>query len=706
MFEESQALAFSILTRLTKSFQPVIGLFNNCLNFGLVADRYKMSCDVFEHRNKVLKFMCGIAGAVSLDHSPVPCLNNALAAMSKLIEHRGPDGHGFWASADSSCGLAHRRLSVIDLSPNGHQPMKGANGTVITFNGEVYNYTELMEELRAGWTFRSMSDTETVLAAYAKWGIDCLAHLRGMFSFAHWDGNRLFAARDRFGIKPFYYCVVDGVFYFASEIKALLPVLPEIATDPDALAEYMTFQYTIGEKSLFKNVHSLMPGHALTVEHGEVRIFRYWDVHYDIDWDHTPAWFEKQMKERLADSVKVHLRSDVPVGAYISGGIDSSLIGILAGREDSAANIGFHGKFTEFDGYDESPYAVLACRKAGIDLHQIDITAQDFRDNIEKIIYHLDTPVAGPGSFPQFMVSKLAAQHVKVVLGGQGGDEIFGGYARYLIAYLEQALKAAIDGTQKNGNFVVTPESMIPHLTVLQEYKPLIRQLFSSGLFGPLDDRYFRLIDRSADMQNEVNWDTLDRKGTFERFQAIFNSERNVKKEAYFDSMTHFDFKCLLPALLQVEDRMSMAHGLESRVPLLDHSIVEFAATIPADIKFKGGQMKHFIKSTFAHDLPKELMQRRDKMGFPVPLKEWFSGELHDMVADIFSSQKTRHRPYFNSDAILANFDKTERFSRKTWGLLSLELWHQCFHDKSGQYHRMVDEAVPAVFDTCSSEPA
>lgn len=640
--------------------------------------------------------MCGIAGAASLSRAPIARLDRALAAMNHLIAHRGPDGHGFWRAADDSCGLAHRRLAIIDLSPSGHQPMTAPNGTVLTFNGEIYNYLELMAELRDGWSFRSSSDSETILAAYARWGTDCLTHLRGMFAFAIYDGKRLFAARDRFGIKPFYYTLIDGTLYFASEMKALLPLLPEIATDPDALAEYMTFQYTIGEKTLFRHIHTLLPGHALTVENGELRVFRYWDVHYDVDFDHSPRWFGEEMRSRLSDSIKVHLRSDVPVGSYISGGIDSSLIGILAGREEASGRIGFHGKFTDFPGYDESDYAEAACRDGGIELHQIDITANDFRDNIEKVLFHLDTPVGGPGSFPQYMVSELAARHVKVVLGGQGGDEIFGGYARYLIAYLEQALKASIDGTQRSGNFVVTPESIIPHLTVLQEYKPLIRQLFSKGLFGPLDERYFRLIDRSADMEDEVDWSALDQASVFARFQAIFNSERNVRKEAYFDSMTHFDFKCLLPALLQVEDRMSMAHGLESRVPLLDHSVVEFAATIPADIKFKGGQMKHFIKSTFAADLPQELAQRRDKMGFPVPLKEWFSGELKGMVSDIFATQKTRHREFFNSDAILANLDKGERFSRKTWGLLSLELWQQIFHDRAADYRRMLDEVDPA----------
>jgi asparagine synthase (glutamine-hydrolysing) len=639
--------------------------------------------------------MCGIAGLISLRREPVPALDRRLAAMSGLIAHRGPDGHGYWIAQDRSAGLAHRRLAIIDLSPSAHQPMPGPPGTAITYNGEVYNYLELMEELRPHWRFRSRSDTETILAAYGRWGDECVKRLRGMFAFAICDDKRLLAARDRFGIKPFYYAVIDDILYFASEIKALMPVLPDVATDPDALAEYLTFQYTIGDRSLFKHVNTLLPGHTLTVEDGRVRVSRYWDVNYEVDWNHTPRWFEARMQELLIDSVRVHLRSDVPVGAYISGGIDSSLVGILAAREPSSGRIGFHGKFTEFPGYDESGFARSVCSFGNIDLREIEITAGDFRGNIEKVIWYLDNPVAGPGAFPQYMVSSLAAEHVKVALGGQGGDEIFGGYARYLIGYLEQSLKAAIDGTYKNGNFVVTPESIIPNLTVLQEYKPLLRQFFAKGMFGPLDERYFRLVDRSGDMASEVDWSELGRTAVFERFQAIFNSERNVRKEAYFDSMTHFDFKCLLPALLQVEDRMSMAHGLESRVPLLDSSIVEFAATIPADVKFKGGRMKHFIKSTFGTDLPPDLMARRDKMGFPVPLQEWFTGELHDMVGDIFLSQKQRHRAHFNSDAILANFDKAERFSRKTWGLLSLELWHRQFHDRAAEFRSMVADAKP-----------
>ncbi len=578
--------------------------------------------------------------------------------------------------------------------------MQAVDGSVVVFNGEIYNYLELKESLRNHWDFRSNSDTETILAAYDRWNVDCLDHFRGMFSFALWKDNQLFAARDPFGIKPFYYAEVAGVLYFASEVKALLPFLPEIDTDADALAEYLTFQYQIGTTSLFRHVKTLLPGHRLRVREGQVIVERYWDVQFNIDLDHTAHYFEKRLEEILEASMDRHMRSDVMIGAYISGGIDSSIIAKLSVEYPRSAGLGFHGKFLESPAYDESHYAESAAEKAGIALHQVIITPNDFQDSIFKVLYHLDHPVAGPGSFPQYIVSQLAAKHVKVVLGGQGGDEIFGGYARYLVAYLEQALKASIEGTYRNGNFVVTPESIIPNLVVLQEYVPLLKQFFAEGLFGDIDARYFRLISRANDMQEEVDWNALDMVGVMDRYRATFNSTRNVRKEAYFDSMTHFDFKCLLPALLQVEDRMSMAHGLEARVPLLDRDLVEFAATIPAGIKFPGGRMKHVLKTFAAAHLPEEVMLRRDKMGFPVPLREWFSGPLREFVRDIFSNQAAKDRPYLNNAAILKNFDRGGQFSRKTWGLLSLEIWHQLFHDRAEQYRRMLrDDAllVPRV---------
>jgi asparagine synthase (glutamine-hydrolysing) len=445
---------------------------------------------------------------------------------------------------------------------------------------------------------------------------------------------------------------------------------------------------------LFKDICQLLPGHRLVAENGRVRIDRYWDVRYAVDWSHDAAHFSSRLRELFDDSVAAHLRSDVPVGAYISGGMDSSLIAIIAARSSPQNRFGFHGRFTQYPGYDESSYAKVAADSADMQLHTVDVTAADFRDHLGDVIWHLDFPVAGPGSFPQYMVSELAARHVKVVLGGQAGDELFGGYARYLVAYFEQCIKAAIEGTYKNGNYVVTIESIVPNLGLLQEYKPMIREFWRDGVFDELDARYFRLIDRSSDVIDEVDWQSLDKARVFEAFRDIFNNRNNVGHEAYFDKMTHFDFKCLLPALLHVEDRMSMAHGLESRVPFLDHPLVEFAATVPADVKFSGGQTKHLLKQTFGDLLPGSILNRRDKMGFPVPLKEWFAADLRDFVNDLFRSHAARTRPFFNADAVLANFDKGGRFSRKVWGLMCLEVWHQSFHDKAAEIRKAAAEPV------------
>jgi asparagine synthase (glutamine-hydrolysing) len=636
--------------------------------------------------------MCGIAGFLSLTAGPYPQSASALQAMSSLISHRGPDGAGDWTSPDGRVGFVHRRLAIIDLSPNGAQPMQAPNGTVITYNGEIYNYVELRRELSAHWTFHSTSDTEVILAAYDRWGEDCVSRLRGMFAFALWDARnrKLFAARDRFGIKPFYYTRQEGRLFFASEAKALLAFLPDIKTDSSALAEYLTFQYTVGAQTLFADVDTLLPGHCLVASGAEIRIKRYWDVQYEVDFDHSPRFFEARFKELLSDSMDVHLRADVPIGGYVSGGLDSSLVALLASRHDHRNRQAFHGRFMEHPGYDESRYASEVADLAGMSLDMIDITAEDFRQNIPDVVYHLDFPVAGPGSFPQFMVSALAAKHVKVVLGGQGGDELLGGYARYLVAYFEQSIKAAMEGTYRQGNYVVTIESIVPNLGLLREYKPMIKEFWREGLFEDIDKRYFRLVDRSTDMVGEVDWSSLDKPRVFEAFRAIFNNQDNVRKEAYFDKMTHFDFKCLLPALLQVEDRMSMAHGLESRVPFLDHPLVEFLATVPADVKFKGGQMKQLMKTAYGEMLPKRVIERRDKMGFPVPLKEWFGGPLKAFVAEIFDQQRSRHRDYFNTDVVLKNFEGASQFSRKTWGLLSLELWHQRFHDRASEFKALL----------------
>ncbi len=631
--------------------------------------------------------MCGIAGIVSLTGQPIPRLKKRLRAMSKMLAHRGPDGDGIWTDENKQAGFAHTRLAIIDLRDIAAQPMQGETGDVIVHNGEIYNYIELREQLSGKWKFRTASDTETILAAHHRWDDAANLHFRGMWAYAHWNPRkrRLFASRDRFGVKPLYYTTANGILYFASEMKALLPFLDKFEVNAQAMAEYLTFQFTLNGDCLLKGVRQLPPAHNLIIEDGAVKEQRYWDVSYAIDKEHTERFFRSRLQELMDESIRLNLRSDAPLGAYLSGGIDSSLVSILSAEHMKDEAHFFHGGFKGKAGYDESHYAEIAASRAGGRLHEVDITAADFRNSIFDIIRHLDEPIAGPGAFPQYMTSKLASQHVKVVLGGQGGDEIFGGYARYTIAYLEQCLKAAIDGTYQNGNYVVTIESIIPQLRMLQEYKPLMRTFWKEGLFDELDARYFRLVNRAADMADEVHWDDLPMDNVFESFRSSFNGS-NVGKNAYFDKMTHFDFKHLLPALLHVEDRMSMAHGLEARVPFLDHPLVELAATIPADIKFSGGRAKHMLKETFATRLPPEIANRRDKMGFPVPLAEWFRNDLSDFIREIVTDPDAFDLPYFNRASISQSFEEAATFSRKTWGLLSLELWRRQTKDAIGSF--------------------
>lgn len=637
--------------------------------------------------------MCGIAGMVLRQPLSRERLDRRLAAMNRLQAHRGPDGNGTFVHESGRVGLGHVRLSIIDLSTGG-QPMILPDGTAIVYNGEIYNYLELRREL-GGENFSTTSDTEVILHAYRKWGESCVTRLRGMFAFAIWDParNRLFCARDRFGIKPFYYTETNEGFFFASEIKALLPFADEIATDMAGLKDYLAFQFTLGDKTLFSGVKSLAPAHVLSVRPGDcAHASKYWEVVYELDWNHTKKYFSEKVRELLLDSVSVHLRSDVPVGAYLSGGLDSGIVSSLA-RQVKTEGVfpAFHGKFSGPD-YDESIHARAVSEHAGITLFEREFSGVDFPANIKRVIYHLDHPVAGPGSFPQFLTSKLASEHLKVVLGGQGGDEIFGGYARYLISYFEQCIKGAIDGTMKSGNFVVTYESIIGNLESLRSYKPLLQEFWAEGLFDDRDKRYFRLINRANGMADEIDWQALEPYSALETFREIFWGP-NVPKTSYFDSMTHFDFKTLLPALLQVEDRMSMAHGLESRVPILDHPLVEFAATIPADSKFQGGELKHLLKTAFASDLPAQVVNRKDKMGFPVPLSQWMRGELRDFVEDAFHGQNARRRDYLNPSFNIGGLLSREgKFTRKVWGLLCLELWQQLFHDRSGEYKNMAED--------------
>lgn len=631
--------------------------------------------------------MCGIAGILSSGRAlddRLPVLERMLAR----IAHRGPDGEGRVHHRHQAL-LGHRRLAIIDLE-HGAQPMLSRDKRYsIVYNGEIYNYLELRQSLiRQGVQFETSSDTEVLLWLLIREGTDALRSLNGMFAFVFHDHatNQWIAARDPFGIKPLYYCNLGDEFVFASEIKALLEH-PEIRPERNdiALQQYLTFQFCLEDITLFKDIRKVMPGSFMVGTGAEVQSRRcYWDTNYQVDHAHPEAYFIDQLRALLDDSVRLQLRSDVPLGGYLSGGLDSSAVCGLAARHLTTALPVFHGRFAAGAEYDESFYAREMARSIGADYHEITIHAPQFVDELGHLIEALDEPVGGPGVFPQYCVSRLARQHVKVVLGGQGGDEIFGGYARYLVGYLEQALKGAIFETQEEGRHLVTLESIIPQLPSLKQYRPLLAKFWSKGIFEDMDARYFCLINRSDALEAVLHPGLLaqfDREAPFAAFQKAFNHPDTA---SYINKMTHFDQKNLLPALLQVEDRVSMAVSLETRVPLLDTRIVDLVTTMPPALKFQSGRLKQVLKTAARSLLPEPILQRKDKMGFPVPLREWMQGgPVKDFAGDILLSQRSRERGIFRPEALESMLTRLGGGERQLWGALSLELWHRRFMDVS-----------------------
>ena len=632
--------------------------------------------------------MCGIFGLLGSRITADEAARRAKAACDAMA-HRGPDGEGLYADAPSGLTLAHRRLAIIDPG-HGHQPMIAQDGDLaIVFNGAIYNYLELRRELLAkGHPIASYSDTETLLYAYREWGEDCVERLLGMFAFAIWDRRRkrLFCARDRLGIKPFYYWTDGETFGFASEIKGILAAgLVRAQPNPEGLRDYLTFQYCLGDKTLFEGIRRLEPGWALTaaLEDGRVKLTtrQYWDLQYDIDESHSESWFVDHLASLIEDSVRIHLRSDVPLGAHLSGGLDSSTVVCLAADLLKGERLKtFTGAFPEGPQFDETGHARAVAEFAGTDNHEIYIPGGELAQVLPKLMYMMDEPLAGPGVIPQYYVSQLAAQHVKVVLGGQGGDELFIGYARYLVAYLEQCLAGAIDETADRHRYAVSLESIVPNLSLLGTYKPMLQGLWREGLFGSADSRYFKLVDRREGVRGLYSEDLqLDSAAAMQEFSALFN---RPGLHSLVNQMTYFDLKGSLPALLHVEDRTSMAASIESRVPLLDHRIAEFMATIPPNVKFAGGRMKHLFKESIRNLVPQRVLERKDKMGFPVPLAQWTKGVAREFVLDTLLSERVRSRGIYNAGAIAGAVEREGEFGRVVWGLLCLELWHNQFIDQ------------------------
>jgi asparagine synthase (glutamine-hydrolysing) len=620
--------------------------------------------------------MCGFVGIKGFGAN-----NEILKKMMSSIQHRGPDDSGIFQH--NSCIIGHQRLSIIDIQ-NGKQPFQSQNKRyTLVFNGEIYNYLELRQMLTSkGHRFHTFSDTEVLLAMYIEYGIKSLEYLNGMFAFVIYDAedSSLFLARDHFGIKPLYYYYDDSCFVFGSEIKALLQH-PKIKAQVDfsSVSEYLILQMVLGKETLFKSIHKLEPASYLKVSDNKIFEKSYWDVSYKVNEEKSMDNFLDELLVLLENSLSIQMRSDVPVGAYISGGLDSSIVATLAAKNYPNALKTFTGGFKDSPEYDETYFASIVSKTIGSEHFEIFPNYQDFLDNFEKLIYFMDEPVAGPGLFPQYMVSQLASKHVKVVLGGQGGDEIFGGYARYAVAYLEQCLKGTILENQEEENHIVTLQSILPNMPMLKQYLPMIRSQFSSGLFDSMDRRYFQLVNRSLQLKEILSPDLFNQinpESVFEKFSIIFNKPDS---KSYFNKMTYYDLKTLLPALLHVEDRMSMAVSIESRVPLLDKRIVEIAGQMPPTMKFAGGKTKQMLLNSVRNILPKEIIQRKDKMGFPTPLNEWLAGSLKEYTLEILTGKTARQRGFWNTSKIEQSIQKSEKFSRDLWGALNLEVWFRQF---------------------------
>ncbi len=626
--------------------------------------------------------MCGFVGVIHRDNSPVSF--EILAGMADRIKHRGPDDEGYLI--EGPVGFYHKRLAVIDLV-TGKQPMTNGPFSIV-YNGEIYNYVELRESLKKlGHVFRTTSDTEVILHMYEEFGPEFVPELNGMFAFIIYDRqkNRLMVARDHFGIKPVYYYSDKNLLLLASEIKSIL-AHPAVEASPnyESIQEYFIFQYVLDKDTLFKGIYKILPGHYCLIDLGTFHRnnIKYWEPDFTVDTHHTEEYFIWKLREYLEDTITIQMRSDVPVGAYLSGGIDSSIVTLLAAQRCRGQLKAFTGAFREGPQFDETAYAREVAAACGAHMHEIYPGEKDFIDLFPRLIYHMDEPAAGPGLFPQYMVSRLAAEEVKVVLGGQGGDEVFGGYTRYVIAYLEQALKGAIFETTDEGQHIVSLRSILPNLPFIREYVPLLRRFWGDGLFEPMDRRYFRLIDRtegdryllSADFQAALNEDRI-----FSRFQRTFNHPDTL---SYYNKMVHYDMVCGLPALLQVEDRVSMAVSLESRVPLLDRRMVELVASMPPRMKFRGAEMKYILKKATKDLLPPRILERKDKMGFPVPLHIWARNRVREFFRDILLSSPCRERGIFNPAELEKLIENEEAFSRRLWGAVNIELWFRCFIDK------------------------
>jgi asparagine synthase (glutamine-hydrolysing) len=623
--------------------------------------------------------MCGIAGIVDVTGRPVD--GALLRSMTAVIGHRGPDGDGIVCRG--SAGLGHRRLAIIDLV-TGDQPMVSDDGLIrITFNGEIYNFRELRRDLEArGAKFRTESDTEVILRAYEAHGPECVQRLRGMFAFAILDerARRLVLARDRAGIKPLVYAWDGRRLLFASEIKAILED-PSVRRDLDldALGEYLTFHYVPAPRTIFTAVRKLPPASTLvlSLDGGEPVVSRYWSLRFVPDVTVTEREWVERLRAELTDAVRCHMISDVPIGAFLSGGMDSSTVVALMAQASGAPIRTFSIGFDEAD-FDELRFARQVATRYGTDHYEL-VVKPNALEVLPKLAWHFDEPFADSSAIPTYYVSKITREHVTVALSGDGGDENFAGYRRYARAL---ALHERFD----RGAGRLTR----PLLKLASELLPVGApgQALAGMLgAGPLE-RYFRLVtyQRRETLRRLLSDDVAARVGSASSPALFARLASEGDTADYVSTLQHIDLATYLPGdILAKVDAMSMAVSLESRVPLLDHRLMEFLATVPSTFKLRNGSGKYLLQRAMAQDLPGEILTRR-KMGFGVPLGAWFRRELRDMARDVLLGSPARERGLFRPsevESLLATHDSGRRdCSARLWSLICFELWMRQWADR------------------------
>lgn len=622
--------------------------------------------------------MCGIAGFTRFNDPTGD--ESSLIRMGDVIAHRGPDAHGEYI--DDGVGLCHRRLSIIDLSAAGNQPMFSADGNlVIVFNGEIYNFLELREDLESrGYQFHTKTDTEVILALYQYEGVNCLDKLFGMFAFALWDKPKqeLFIARDRLGKKPLYYYHTEKQFVFGSEIKSIL----EIESVPkevraDAIYDFFVYQYVPETKSIFKNIDKLMPGHFLTINKDGMKVKQYWDVSFKDQSSSSEAEITEGLLDVINLCTKQRMISDVPLGAFLSGGVDSSgIVALMANNSEKpvvTCSIGFDSKK-----YDEIQYAKQVADQYHTTHHELTVK-ENILDSLEHIAGFFDEPFADQSLVPTFFVSQLARTKVTVALAGDGGDENFAGYSKYNVDQVENDLRNKIPGFMRNMLF-----------------PPLV---------GPLERSNIRSFNRAATLLNamsktpaegfyltntfmtDVMWRRLANDSLKQELDGYHPSlymtsyYNNADADDHLSKILYTDIKTFLVGDILVKvDRMSMANSLEVRAPVLDHRVIEYAASIPSNLKLNGKEKKYILKKAFTPYLPDDILYRK-KMGFSVPLAKWLRNELKTTAEEKLFKTENGLSNYFNTTEIKNIWSEHQKGIRDhadaLWNLLMFELWWQ-----------------------------